>query len=158
MEIKDIFDMVIGYGLPSIAIVISIASYYESRKVNKVQLRVNELEVQLKRYELEEKEKEREAVNKSTVEARIYNVSRGKYKLKIWNSGQAPAYHVDYEVPGDLMDIVMKDKVPYEILEPGKSFEEHISHYMGMPTKLTVKTVWKEANGELCEKEQIVSF
>ena len=48
MEIKDIFDMVIGYGLPSIAIVISIASYYESRKVNKVQLRVNELEVQLK--------------------------------------------------------------------------------------------------------------
>ena len=145
MEIKDIFDIVIGYGVPFIAIAISIASFHESRKVNKVQLRLNEMEEQLKKYELEEKEKVREAANKSIVEARIYNVSKGKYRLKIWNSGQATAYHVDYEVPGDLRNIVMRDKVPYEILEAGKSFEEHIIYYMGMPSKLTVKTMWKDA-------------
>ena len=158
MEIKDIFDIFIGYGVPFIAIAISIASFHESRKVNKVQLRLNEMEEQIKKYELEEKEKVREAANKSIVEARIYNVSKGKYRLKIWNSGQATAYHVDYEVPGDLRNIVMRDKVPYEILEAGKSFEEHIIYYMGMPSKITVKTVWKDANGELYEKEQIVSF
>ena len=158
MEIKDIFDMVIGYGLPSIAIVISIASYYESRKVNKVQLRVNELEVQLKRYELEEKEKEREAVNKSTVEARIYNVSKGKYKLKIQNSGQVEAYDVDFQVPDELKGMVFKDKVPYEILESGKSFEEHIIVHMGMPHKFSVKTIWKDVKGESHEKDQIVTF
>lgn len=45
MEIKDIFDIVIGYGVPFIAIAISIASFHESRKVNKVQLRLNEMEV-----------------------------------------------------------------------------------------------------------------
>jgi hypothetical protein len=116
------------------------------------------MEEQIKKYELDEKEKVREAANKSIVEARIYNVSKGKYRLKIWNSGQATAYHVDYEVPGDLRNIVMRDKVPYEILEAGKSFEEHIIYYMGMPSKITVKTVWKDANGELYEKEQIVSF
>ena len=49
-------------------------------------------------------------------------------------------------------------KVDKEILEAGKSFEEHIIYYMGMPSKITVKTVWKDANGELYEKEQIVSF
>lgn len=158
MEIKDIFDNVIGYGVPFIAIAISIASFHESRKVNKVQLRLNEMEEKLKKYELEEIEKVREAANKSIVEARIYNVSKGKYRLEIWNSGQATAYQVDYEVPGDLRNIVMRDKVPYEILEAGKSFEEHIVYYMGMPSKLNVKTMWKDANGEQYEKEQIVSF
>jgi hypothetical protein len=54
MEIKDIFDIFIGYGVPFIAIAISIASFHESRKVNKVQLRLNEMEEQLKKYELEE--------------------------------------------------------------------------------------------------------
>ena len=68
---KDIFDIVIGYGIPFIAIAISIASFHESRKVNKVQLRLNEMEEQIKKYELEEKEKVREAANKSIVEARI---------------------------------------------------------------------------------------
>ena len=158
MEVKDIFDIVIGYGVPFIAIAISIASFHESRKVNKVQLRLNEMEEQLKKYELEEKEKVREAANKSIVEARIYNVSKGKYKLKIWNSGQVEAYDVDFQVPDELKGMVFKDKVPYEILESGKSFEEHIIRYMGMPSKLTIKTVWKDVNGELHEKEQIVSF
>ncbi len=84
--------------------------------------------------------------------------SKGKYRLKIWNSGQATAYHVDYDVPGDLRNIVMRDKVPYEILEAGKSFEEHIVYSMGTPSKLTVKTMWEDADGEQYEKEQIVSF
>jgi hypothetical protein len=158
MEVKDIFDIIIGYGIPLIAIVISIVSFHESRKVTKIQFRLNGMEEKLKKYELEEIEKVREAANKSVVEARIYNVSKGKYRLKIWNSGQATAYHVDYEIPGDLRNIVMRDKVPYEILEAGKSFEEHIVYYMGMPSKLTVKTMWKDANGEQYEKEQLVTF
>ena len=158
MEIREVIDTFIGYVVPFIAIAISIFSFHESRKVNKVQLRLNEMEEKLKEYELEEIEKVREAANKSIVEARIYNVSKGKYRLKIWNSSQVTAYHVDYEVPGDLRNIVMRDKVPYEILEAGKSFEEHIVYYMGMPSKLTVKTMWKDANGEQYEKEQIVSF
>jgi hypothetical protein len=158
MEIREVIDTFIGYVVPFIAIAISIFSFHESRKVNKVQLRVNEMEEKLKKYELEEIEKVREAANKSIVEARIYNVSKGKYRLKIWNSGQATAYHVDYEVPGDLRNIVMRDKVPYEILEAGKSFEEHIVYFMGMPSKLTVKTMWEDADGKQYEKEQIVSF
>jgi hypothetical protein len=158
MEIKDIFDIVIGYGVPFIAIAISIASFHESRKVNKVQLRLNEMEEQFKKYELEEKEKVREAANKSIVEARIYNVSKGKYKLKIWNSGQVEAYDVDFQVPDELKGIVFKDKVPFEVLEPGKNFEEHIIVHMGIPHKFSVKTTWKDSNGELYEKEQIVSF
>ena len=67
MEIREIIDVVIGYVVPIVAIVLSIFSFHDSRKVNKVQLRLNEMEEKLKKYELEEKEKVREAANKSIV-------------------------------------------------------------------------------------------
>jgi len=158
MEIKDILDIIIGYGIPFIAIAISIASFHESRKVTKVQFRLNEMEEQLKKYELEEKEKERAKSNEAVIEARIYNISKGKYKLKIWNSGKAEAYDVDFQVQDELKVIVFRDKVPFELLEPGKNFEEHMIVHMGMPHKFSVKTIWKDPNGESHEKEQIVSF
>lgn len=158
MEIREIIDIVIGYGIPFLAIVISIFSFHESKKVNKVQLRLSELEEKLKKYELEEKEKEREAANKSIVEARIYNISKGKYKLKIWNSGQVEAHDVDFQVPDELKGIVFRDKVPFEVLEPGKSFEEYIMYFNGIPPKITVKTTWKDTKGEQHEKEQLVTF
>ena len=158
MEIREIIDVVIGYVVPIVAIVLSIFSFHDSRKVNKVQLRLNEMEEKLKKYELEEIEKGREAANKSIVEARIYNVSKGKHRLKIWNSGQATAYDVDFEVPEELKGLVFRDKVPFEVLEPGKSFEESVIYYNGMPAKFTVKTTWKNASGEKYEKERLVTF
>ena len=158
MEIREIIDAFFTYVVPLIAIALSIVSFHESRKINKVQLRLNKMEEELKKYELEKIEKEREAVNKPIVEARIYNVSKGKYRLKIWNSSQATAYDVDFEVPEELKNLVYKDKVPFEVLEAGKSFEEYITFYYGAPPKLTVKTTWKNASGEKYEKEQWVAF
>ena len=158
MEIREIIDAFFTYAVPLVAIALSIVSLYESRKINKVQLRLNEMEEELKKYELEKIEKEREAVNKPIVEARIYNVSKGKYKLKIWNSSQATAYDADFEVPEEMKGLVFKDKVPFEVLEPGKSFEEHIVYYNGVSSKFTVKTIWKNARGVQHEKEQLVTF
>ena len=158
MEIREIIDAFFTYVVPLIAIALSIVSLHESRKINKVQLRLNEMEEELKKYELEKIEKEREAVNKPIVEARIYNVSKGKYRLKIWNSSQASAYDVDFEVPEELKGLVYKDKVPFDVLEAGKSFEEYITFYYGTPPKFTVKTTWKNVSGEQYEKEQWVTF
>ena len=45
-------------------------------------------------YELEEREKEKENATKACIEARVYNISKGKYALKIWNSGKAKAYRI----------------------------------------------------------------
>ena len=158
MEIREIIDAFVTYVVPLVAITLSIVSLHESRKINKVQLRLNEMEEELKKYELEKIEKEREAGNKPVVEARIYNVSKGKYRLKIWNSSQATAYDVDFEVPEELKNLVYKDKVPFEVLEAGKSFEEYITFYYGTPPKFTVKTTWKNVSGEQYEKEQLVTF
>lgn len=158
MEVREVIEQFVGYIVPIIALIISIFSYYESRKINKVQLRLNEMEEQLKIYELEEKEKERKAANESKVGARIYNISKGKYKLKIWNSGQTTIYNVNFELPEELQNLVSRDKVPFEVLEPGQSFEEHVIVYMGSPRKFPLNITWKDEIGNKIVKDQIVSF
>lgn len=75
-EIKPYVVNIVLYGFPTIAILISILSFLDSRKANKVQERLHQLEEKLVMFELEEKEKEREEADKASVEARIYNVSR----------------------------------------------------------------------------------
>ena len=53
---------------------------------------------------------------------------------------------------------MLRDKVPFEVLEPGKSFEEHAAFDMSVPLEFSVKTTWKDDKGESHEKEQIVTF
>ncbi|MFP3472274.1 hypothetical protein R0J90_19670, partial [Micrococcus sp. SIMBA_144] len=83
----------VKYGFPTIALFLSLLSYWDSRKTKKVQVRLNELEEKLKRFELEDKDKEREESTKAMIEARIMNISRGKYRMKLWNSGKVTAYN-----------------------------------------------------------------
>jgi hypothetical protein len=156
-QFKEVIIDLVKYGFPTVAIVLSILSYYDSRKANKVRGRLNDLEEKLKKYELEDKEKEREEENKACVEARIMNISKGKYRLKVWNSGKATAYNVDFETPLEYRGIVWRDKVPYEFLEPGKSFEEHAIAHGGTPNKFKVTTTWEDNQGILYSKEQILS-
>lgn len=153
-----ILSYIVQYIFPTIALVISICSFKDSRKSGEIQDRLNEVEEKLKRYELEEKEKEREESTKAKIEARIINISKGKYKMKIWNSGKSIAYNVDFNIPEEFKDMVWKDKVPYEFLEPGKNFEEHVIIHSGTPDKFKVTTTWKNKEGEDDFKEQIVSI
>ncbi|MBZ6006673.1 hypothetical protein K1514_12305 [Paraclostridium bifermentans] len=129
LKFKEFFADLVQYGFPTIAIIISIFSFRDSRKASKIQHRLNEFEEKLKKYELEDKEKEREEATNANIEARIMKISKDKYKMKIWNSGKSKAYNADFKVPDECKNMVFRDKVPYEFLEPGKSFEEHIIIY-----------------------------
>lgn len=146
-QFKEVFVDLVKYGFPTIAIILSIFSYIDSRKINKVRGRLNEVEERLKKYELEDKEKEREEASKACVEARIMNVAKHKYKMKVWNSGKAIAYNVDFETPPEYKGIIWRDKVPYEFLEPGKNFEEHVIVHSGTPNKFKVTTTWEDEQG-----------
>ncbi|MEH6986577.1 MULTISPECIES: hypothetical protein [Bacillales] len=157
LKFKEIFVDIVKYGFPSIAILLSILSFRDSRKANKIRDRLNELEEKLKRYAIEEKEKEREQASKACVDARIVNIAKNKYKLKVWNSGKATAYNVDYEIPPEYNGVIWRDKVPYEFLEPGKSFEEHVIVHMGTPRKFTITTTWEGEKGTKYSKEQILT-
>lgn len=158
MQMKVYFVDFVKFGFPTIALAISLLSYVDSRKANKVQERLSEVEEKLKKYELEEKEKERLEATKACVEARIVNISRGKYRLKIWNSGKATAYNVDFKIPGEFKGMIRKEKVPFEFLESNKSFEEIVMAYSGTPNKLKVTTTWTNENGVSFSKEQMVTI
>lgn len=158
MELKTFIKFSINYVIPILAIMISILSYIDSKKVLKVQIRLNEMEEKLKRYELDEKEKEHQEATVAKVEARIYKISKGKYAMKIWNAGKANAYNVDFNIPDDLKGLIFRDKVPFEILESGKSFEEHVVVCGGMPRKFKVKTNWTDIEGKEFHKDQIVTI
>jgi hypothetical protein len=157
IKFKEILVDIVKYGFPSLAILLSILSFIDSRKANKVRDRLNELEEKLKRYALEDKEKERVEASKACVDARIVNIARHKYKMKVWNSGKAIAYKVDFEIPPEYNGIIWREKVPYEFLEPGKNFEEHVLVYMGTPNKFTITTTWADEKGTKYSKEQILT-
>lgn len=157
LHFKVLFIDIVKYAFPTVAILLSILSYKDSRKASKVQDRLNEIEGKLKKYELEEKEKEREEATKACVEARVMNISRGKYKMKIWNSGKATAYNVNFSISEEYKGMVWRDKVPYEFLESGKSFEEHVMVHNGTPDKFKVTTTWTDDKGRSYSKDQIVT-
>lgn len=158
LQFKEIFINIVKFGFPSLALVLSFLSYLDSRKANKVKERLNIVEEKLKLYELEEKEKEREEAKKAYIEARIINISKGKYKMKIWNSGQATAYDVDFKIPEEYESLIWRDKVPYEFLDAGKSFEEHVLVHSGTPNKFKLITIWRDKDGKEFSKKQIVSI
>lgn len=158
LTFKEIFKDLVQYGFPTIAMILSILSFKDAKKAIKIQRRLHELEEKLKKYEIEEKEKEREESTKAMVEARIINISRGKYQMKIWNSGKVTAYNVNFEVPSEVSRMVFKDKVPYEFLDSGKNFEEHVIVYGGMPSKFKVVTKWQDKEGNQYSKEQMVTI
>jgi len=56
-----------------------------------------------------------------------------------------------------ILDII-RQKVPYEFLEAGKSFEEHAIVHMGTSQKFLIVTEWKNEFGENLYKEQMCSL
>jgi hypothetical protein len=151
--IREVLIDIVKYGFPTIAIGLSILSYFNSRKSTTNQERINHLEEQIKRYQIEEIEKKKEQEESTLVEARIYKVSNKDYRIKIWNSGGANAYNVNFTAPKEQECIFMKRKSPFEVLEPGKSYEELVMVVMGTPPKVTVTTTWKDDNGVEHSKE-----
>lgn len=156
--IKQVLKFIIQYVLPLVAITLSWLSYKDATKNREIRERLNILEEKIKIYELEKIEQEKTESTLACVEARIVNISRGQYRLKIWNSGRATAYNVDYKMAEDSGAIIVEPKVPYEFLEAGKSFEENILIHLGTKSKFGLITTWIDEEGQTHSKEQIVSI
>ena len=141
-----------------LSLVIAIIALKKSSKAEKLQNRINEMEVLIKEYELEqiEKEKEKENTFSSCVEARAFKIGNGKYRLKVWNSGDTKVYSVNAKFDGNPgIMIVDNEKQPFDELEPGKSYELAIIPYGQYSAKFKIITEWKDENGSLQIKSQM---
>ena len=137
--------------ISAVSLFVAIVSFIISSKSQHLQNRVNEIELKLKEYELEEKEQHKAPC----IEARINHIAKGNYRIKIWNSGNTAAKNVTASWDkGSQIIFFDQEKMPFELLEPQKSFDLAISAYMGSPRKLLITTAWEDTDGEKHSKEQ----
>lgn len=144
--------------ISAVSLLVAIFSLIRASKAQSLQNKVNELEVKIKQNELEKIEAEKAEAALSCVEARVIHVSKGKYRLKVWNSGNVKVYNVSAEIEEDARIILMNSKMPFDELEPKKSFEEYLGVYNGSASKFRITTSWEDANGNKQEKVQMGSL
>ena len=148
-----------GFAVSIVSLVIAIISLVKSSKAQLLQNKLNEIELQIKRNELDKIEKEKADNSTACVEARIISLGTGKYKLKVWNSGFLIAYNIKVSFVGD-PEIIMfaEGLLPYDELDPKKSFEISLLVHFDSSQKARVLTEWEDKNGKQYSKEQMVSL
>lgn len=139
-----------------ISLVIAIIALVKSSKAEKLQTRINEMELKLKEYELEKIRQEQEAATLACVEARVISIGQGKHRLKVWNSGNAPAYNVVAKFDGDPRIIILDDKKqPFDVLEAKKNYEIVLITHGGSAHKFRIITEWIDEKGNHHSKTQM---
>ena len=78
--------------------------------------------------------------------------------MKVWNSGNEKAYNVAVFIPEEYNVIIMEDKMPFEYLEPGNSFEECVVIHSGSASKFKIVSTWEDEKGEKYENTQLRSI
>lgn len=161
--IKNIFEAVVSFitnwgelSIAGVSLIIAIIALAKSSKAEKLQNRVNEMEIKIKEYELERIVKEKEEESSSCVEARAITIGKGKHRLKVWNSGKTTAYNVVAKFDGDPnIPIMDRDKQPYDELEPNKSYEMVLVVHSGSASKFRIITEWTDKDGKQHAKSQM---
>lgn len=153
--ILNIIKNIALYVMLIAAFLLSLLAYLKSKECTQVKIelddiqkRLNEYDLKLKQYELEKIEKERNQEIKANIEARIVEISKGKYKIKIWNSGNERAYDVDYNIPPEFHITLTKFVTPFEYLDVGKYFEEDVIISMESERKFKIITSWNDRKGQ----------
>lgn len=145
--------------IAGISLLVAVISLFKSSKAQRLQNKVNELELKIKQNELNRIAKENEAADLACVEARFITVGKGKHRLKVWNSGNATAYNVTARFDGDVGIMIMdQEKQPFEELEARKSYELVLITHIGSASKFRIITEWTDANGEQHAKTQMGDF
>ena len=163
MEVlNEILQFIKDWGaiiIAAISLVIAIISLLKSSKAQRIQNKVNELELKIKENALERIEKEKKEAKLACVEARFITVGKGKHRLKVWNSGNGTAYNVSAHFDGDVGIFIMdQDKQPFEELEARKSYELILVTHMGSASKFKIITEWTDAAGNQQTKTQMGDF
>jgi hypothetical protein len=143
----------------AISLLVAIIALIKSSKAEKLQNKVNALELKIKEYELERITEEKESANLTCVEARAVKIGKGQYRLKVWNSGNATAYGVSARFDGDPKIILMdQDKQPFDELDAQKNYELIMIVHSGSEAKFRVVTEWEDGNGQHHSKSQMCSI
>ncbi len=137
-----------------LSLLVSVIAIARTFRTQRLQDRLNELEIVIKNDQVENLNKEKNAC----IEARIYQVTKGSLNMRVWNSGNAIARNINVEFEeGTEVVNMAPDLLPYEELEPSKSFDIPLCGFDGMKSKFYVITYWEDDN-KSDSKRQLLSF
>ena len=148
-SLTNILKYIITYFVPIITLVISIVSLFFSIRVPKIDMKIKEYDLTIKKYINEEIEKSNK--KEAIIEAKIIKISDGKYRIRVYNKGNAIAYNVDYSIPEKYNIITTNEVTPYEELKPKDSFDELVIITMQSLSKYEVCLEWNDEEGNGCE-------
>lgn len=142
-----------------VSLVIAVISLVKSYKTQKLQDKVNSLEVKIKQYELEKINQEKESKEKTLVEVNVVKVSNNNYKLRVSNNSDKSVFNVKVKIDKEYnVPIIDNDVLPLETLEPKNSFDLIIIRYMNSASKFYVITEWEDENGKTLSNKQLKVF
>ncbi len=147
-----------GLILSGVSVFIAVISIIQSSKAQKLQNKINELDAKIKEYELEKIEKEKTEASSSVIKARVINVKKNSYRLKIYNVGNTTAYNVSAQISKGHSVTLFNDKMPFEELKPQDGFEENILICNGSNRKFKVELNWQDKDGNKHYDEQYCSI
>lgn len=156
-----LFEFIKTWGALIVAtasLLIAIISLIRSAKAQNLQNKINEIELSIKQHELDKIAIEKAEAARSCVEARVIHISNNKWKLKVWNSGNVKVFNVNAILEEGSEIIMVDSKMPFDELEPNKSFEEHLIVHMGSARKFKIITSWTDDQGNKQEKIQMASL
>ena len=145
-SLTNILKYIITYFVPIITLVISIVSLFFSIRVPKLDKKIKEYDFNIKKYINEEIEKSNK--KEAIIEAKIIKLSDDKYRIRIYNKGNATAYNINYNIPDEYHIITINKVTPYEELKSKDSFEEPVIIDLQSSSKYAVNLEWydKENN------------
>ena len=142
-----------------VSLVIAVISLVKSYKTQKLQDKVNSLEVKIKQYELEKINQEKESKEKTLVEVNVVKVSNNNYKLRVFNNSDKSVFNVKVKIDKEYnVPIIDNDELPLETLEPKYSLDLIIIRYMNSASKFYVITEWEDENGKTLSNNQLKVF
>ncbi|MEZ8236518.1 hypothetical protein AB4116_01025 [Vibrio splendidus] len=115
-----------GDGVALLALCLSGYATWKTIKFNKRQDELVETQKALNKLLLAKETEEVLDDKKADLGASIVKLGNNKYRLKIWNKGNATARNVEVDFPNGnelVNDSELNDKFPYELLEKHASIE-----------------------------------
>lgn len=161
--LKEVVPFIKDWGaliIAGISLLVAIISLFKSSKAQRLQNKVNELELKIKQNELDKIAKEKEDSVLACVEARFITVGKGKHRLKVWNSGNATAYNVSARFDGDVGIMIMdREKQPFEELEARKSYEEQIKNNQKALSEkeAVIESLKADTDRKMFEKDETIA-
>lgn len=135
----------------------SIRSYRLDKSDKEQNAELRRIQKQLSELQLQKAQEDAAAKTSSKVEARHVLVGLKKHYIRIANVGGTVVTDVTTTCD-DGPYFYRRDKEPFERLEPGESFDQTVFFAAGSPSKFTITTHWRDANGKESSRDNIITW